>query len=334
MFRRLLSLVLSCTILCTMLCTVFCVLQPSSVQAKGRAAQAEPAEPATFLIRNQSHRDLVAIRISDGTTASFARLDLGPGGEDELENPGGTAEVRLDLGLVLNTWEGVQLNGLQSLTLCSSHENCLIVTGKDGKPVHRQGESKSLLPAKDADPVCSITGLKAGMTMQDACGLMQNYYTMEEDVYLATLGFANIAWSARLYANTEKGEDLENAVLENVELRQKLSPSNLKAVQEALDRLGYTAWQATFPGMELTFSDMTNYTLETRNEILHVCLNTFLRQGRGIGSIMFAPADLIDTLANEDLQSMNIQLFTLSLHRDSDTLILDISAYSTEDMAQ
>lgn len=330
MFRLLLSLVLSCT--------MFCSLQPQSVRARdSRASFEAPAESATILIRNQSHRDLVAIRIFDGTTASFARLDLGPGGEDELENPGGTAEIRLDLGLVLTSWDKVQLDGLQSLTLCPSHENCLIITGRDKNPVHRQGESRSLLPAPNAAPVCSITGFRAGMTMKDACGLMQNYYTMEEDVYLATLGFANIAWSARLYANTERGEELENAVLENVELRQKLSPANLQAVQEALDRLGYTAWQATFPGMELTFSDMAGYTRESRNEILRVCTTSFLHQGRGIGSIMFAPADLMARMSSEnpdDLQGVSTQLFTISLHRDSDTLILDISAYSTEDMLQ
>ena len=158
------------------------------------------------------------------------------------------------------------------------------------------------------------------------------FYTMEEDVYLATLGFANIAWSARLYANTDRGEDLENAVLENVELRQKLTPANLQAVHEALNSLGYVAWQATFPGMELTFSDMVNFTQETRDEILRACTSTFLKQGRGIGSIMFAPKDLMAKLASEDMQSVNTQLFTVSLHRDSDTLILDISAYDMEEM--
>lgn len=299
---------------------------------QGKAQQAANDEPATFLVRNQSHRDLVAIRISDGKTASFARLDLGPGSEDELENPGGRAQIRLDLGLVLDTWEDVNLDAVQSLTLCSAHENCLIVTNRDKSSEHRKGDSKSLLPAPNAAPVCSIDGFKAGMTMKDACGLLQNFYTMEEDVYLATLGFANIAWSARLYANTDRGEDLENAVLENVELRQKLTPANLQAVHEALNSLGYVAWQATFPGMELTFSDMVNFTQETRDEILRACTSTFLKQGRGIGSIMFAPKDLMAKLASEDMQSVNTQLFTVSLHRDSDTLILDISAYDMEEM--
>ncbi len=317
------------------LALIACSLQALPVQAKqARSHQATNDEPATFLIRNQSHRDLVAIRISDGKTASFARLDLGPGSEDELENPGGRAEVRLDLGLVLDTWENVDLDRVQSLTLCSEHENCLLITHKDKTTEHRKGDSKSLLPAPNAAPVCSINGFKAGMTMKDACGLLQNFYTMEEDVYLATLGFANIAWSARLYANTEKGEDLENAVLENVELRQKLTPANLQAVQDALTRQGYAAWQATFPGMELTFSDMLNYSQETRDEILRACTSTFLRQGRGIGSIMFAPRDLMSRLASEEMQSVDTQLFTVSLHRDSDTLILDISAYNMEEMPE
>lgn len=312
-------------------CETVCAAPASQAR---ETLEAEDAAGPTLLVRNKSHRDLVAIRVNDGTTTSFARLDLGPGGENELENPGGVVELRLDLGLQLTTWKDVDLLDVVSLTLCSDHENCLVVVTKDGSSTHLKGEASSLLPDKSAQPVCSLEGFRAGMTMRDACGLMQNFYTMEEDVYLATLGFANIAWAARLYANTEQGETLETAVLENVELRQKLSVPNLQAVMNALKRLGYVPWQAAYPGIELTLTDMGSYSEKARAEVLDTCTDIFLRQGRGIASILYAPKDLIDKLASEEMQSVKTQLYTISMHRDSDTLILDMSAYNVDDVQE
>ena len=301
--------------------------------AAPRVQEEAQAVQNTLLLSNKSHHDLVAIRLSDGTTTSFARMDLGPGSEDELENPGGTVEVRLDLGLSLCTWKDINLSHVQSLTLCPEHETCLIVQRDKGQPLHVRGTRESLLPAADARPVCSLEGFHTGMTMKDACGLIKTYYTMEEDVYLATLGFANQVWSARLYANTDNARELGDAQLENVELRQTLSLPNLKGVLQALARQNYVPWQATFPGIEMTFSEMLNYPPAVHSELIRVCTEAFLKQGRGIASIMFAPKDLVQELATSpEFPQRDTQLYTISLHRDSDTLILDMTAYSVEDL--
>lgn len=311
-------------------------LLPAGAQA-ARHRQAPPAEEAvepdvpTMLVSNRSHHDLVALRINDGSTTSFARMDLYPGSEDEIENPGGTVELRLDLGLQLCTWDRVNLTGVRSIALCSDHEGCLVVDRGDGSaPVHTRGACTSLLPREGAMPVCTLEGFHSGMTMKEACGLINTYYTMETDVYLATVGFANIAWSARLYADTGNVKNVGDAVLENVELRQQISVPNIRAVQMALKRLDYVPWQASFPGIELTFTDMRNLSEKKRQELLELCVSAFLTEGRGTGSVTYVPLRLLEALKAPEVAGLDTQLYTLSLHRDSDTMVLDMSAYTVD----
>ena len=48
---------------------------------------------------------------------------------------------------------------------------------------------------------------------------------------------------------------------------------------------------------------------------------------------MLAPRDLVRELAtSQEFPQRDTQLYTISLHRDSDTLILDMTAYSVEDL--
>ncbi len=296
--------------------------------------QAAPADPdaAVMLLTNESRQDLVAIRISSGETTSFARVDLVPGDEDEVENPGGTASVRLDLGLSLAQWDNVQLDHVLRLALCGSHDCCLAVTRAEGEAAHMKGTSRSLLPPPDSTPACSLDGFHAGMTMMDACGLLRDYDAMEEHIMLAPMGFAGIVWSARLYAGEESGEDLKNTQLESVELRQRLSDDNVNAVLAALARLKYVPWQATFPGAELTFTEMLSYTPGDRGSILNACLKAFRSQSSGSGVIQYVPEALMKTLTSLQVPRGTTQIYTLTLHNDARTLSLDMSAYTFDEL--
>ena len=63
------------------------------------AARDTPEDEKSLTIRNESAEELLSIRFTVGNQANYARLDLLPGGEDQLLNPGGTADLRMDMGL-------------------------------------------------------------------------------------------------------------------------------------------------------------------------------------------------------------------------------------------
>ena len=126
------------------------------------AARDTPEDEKSLTIRNESAEELLSIRFTVGNQANYARLDLLPGGEDQLLNPGGTADLRMDMGLYLWDFNKVRLAGVQSLTLCGEHHPCLLVRGLDGKISHVNGTEKSLLPAEDARPVCALSKFRPG----------------------------------------------------------------------------------------------------------------------------------------------------------------------------
>lgn len=317
--------------ICLMLALMLAAPCPVAARAARKAAP-EPAEPATMLLANKGRQDLVAIRIISNETTSFARMDLAPGEEDEVENPGGTADICLDLGLSLSFWKKVQITGIKSLTLCGDHEACLAVQDMNDKVEHLKGTVRSLMITPGQLPACSLEGFRTGMTMKDACGLLKDYDVMEDDIYLAPMGYANIIWSARLYANRENAASLEDAVLESVELRQTLTPETLEAVLQTLEREHYVPWQATFPGIELTFTDMHGYAEKDRLAILRLCMEAFLHQSRGNCTIQFVPGSLMETLTGMEMPRGDTQIYSLTLHEEAQTLTLDMSAYSFEEL--
>ena len=301
----------------------------------GGRAQAEPESEKpkqSVLVSNRSHSDLVGVRFVQPGGVSLSRLDLAPGMEEDLENPGGEAELRLDLGLELCSWKKVALDGLKALTLCPDHRGCIILEGEAGAPAHLAGECRSLLPGPGATPVCALDKFRPGMTMRDACGLISEAYRADDSAYLASLGYAGLVWSARLYAGgSQSSGDITKEQLEDIELRQTLTPEHLAAVRQTLARQDYVPWQATFPGMELDFADMKGASPEDREALLKASLDLFLKSGRGEASVMFAPRGLLPELATADAPRSDIHLFTLMLRRDSGTMILDMAAYTGEE---
>ena len=295
--------------------------------------QAGPDKPkSAVLISNRSRSDLVGVRFVQPQGVSLSKLDLAPGMEEELENPGGEAELRLDLGLELCTYRKVALDGLKTLTLCPDHRGCIVLKGEAGAPAHLAGECASLLPQPGETPVCALDKFRPGMTMRDACGLISAAYRADDSAYVTSLGYAGLVWSARLYAGgSQAGGDATSERLEDIELRQTLTPEHLAAVRAELARQDFVPWQATLPGMEIDFADMGYAGPGDREALLKACLDLFLKSGKGEASVMFAPRALLPELATADAPREDVYLFTLMLRRDSGTLLLDMAAYTGEE---
>lgn len=284
--------------------------------------------PASLNIRNNTHMELLSIRFSTPSMESFGRLDLPPGGEDTMERPEGTQDLRLDFGLVLWTFSRIELSHLQGITACSEHNGpCLLLRRDKGKVEHRPGQLRSLLP-QDGRPVCSLTSFRPGMKMDDACALLEkNLLTDENGAVLTSLGFANMVWAARL---TPGQGPVRSAVLEHLELRQSLSADHLRALLTTLYQQGYCLWQAEFPGMDFNFTEMTAFDEERRRRILQEGVELMFSTGTGEASIMLAPRALLPALLDAEDPQEDVQLFTVTLRPDSSTLLVDIASYAAE----
>ncbi len=313
----------------------FVFAMTATCHAADAAHEAQAKDQATLIVHNKSHYELVALRITSADTTGFARLDLNPDDEDELENPGGTAAVSIDLGLYLGTWKDIPLDNAQKLTLSGDRGEFLLVQDQAGNETSYKGDLKSLLPEKDARPACSLDGFHTGMTMKQVCGLLENKNEMEDEILLASMGFANTVWSARLFASKDKNGNADDAVLEGVELRQKLTRETLLAVMSDIaKRNHYVPWQASLPGMELTFSDMAGYDDKDKEAILSCALDAYLAHCHGNISVQYVPADVMQKLVNAEVPDKDIQIYTISTHGASQTLIVEMTAYTFEDMRQ
>ena len=127
---------------CRLLVLLTLVLASLIASSPAFAARDTQEDEKSLTIRNESAEELLSIRFTVGNQANYARLDLLPGGEDQLLNPGGTADLRMDMGLYLWDFGKVRLAGIQSLTLCGEHHPCLLVRGLDGKTSHITGTEK------------------------------------------------------------------------------------------------------------------------------------------------------------------------------------------------
>lgn len=303
--------------------------------AEDAVHEPQSKDPATLIVHNNSHYELVALRITSADTTGFARLDLNPDDEDELENPGGTAAVSIDLGLCLGTWDNIPLDNAQKISLSGDRGEYLIVQDQAGHETSYKGELKSLLPEKDALPACSLDGFHTGMTMKQVCGLLENRNEMEDEILLASMGFANTVWSARLFASKDKNGSADDAVLDGVELRQKLTRETLMAVMsDIVKRHQYVPWQASLPGMELTFSDMAGYDEKAKEAILSCALDAYLAHSHGNISIQYVSADVMQKLVSGEVPDKDIQIYTISTHGASQTLIVEMTDYTFEDIKQ
>ena len=296
-------------------------------------AVAAPTAAPRLSISNQTRQDLLNIRFRSGVSVFFLRLDMAPGQRDEVENPGGVADMRVDTGLELWSFRTVPVGETRRMTFCGDHTACMILELQDGIARHVNGTVRDLVPAPGSRPVCELAQFRPGMTMSDVCSLLSMDAPRDDnDAILEGLGFAGQLWAARLIpgaADTD-GEDaksLGREDLEHLELRRPLDRTGVEQLLRALYAQGYTPWQAEFPGLDMDFTEMQDLPAEKRRDALDQALQRFLRTGRGEASIMLAPMAELPALAEADGPRSDVQLFTLTLRPDSGTLLVDVAAY-------
>lgn len=308
-----------------LLCAFLCALSLAQAPAA--------AEDAALTISNQSSGDLLNIRFTSKRNVFFVRLDMQPGGRDEIENPGGTADLRLDTGLALCIFKAVPIGQARRLTFCGDHAACLILDMRNKISRHFSGTVQSLLPGADGRPVCALDQFRPGMRMSEVCGLLGSDPPRDDnDAVLASLGFAGLTWAARLLPGQPPAAGKASAQgpdrLDHLELRRPLNAENLAALLRTLYTQGYRPWQAELPGLDMNFTEMTDLDLVKQKGILQKSLDYFLASGRGEATVMLAPAAMLPALANADAPQNDVQLFTLTLRQASRTLIVDVAAYT------
>ena len=284
-------------------------------------------------ISNQTGHDLINIRFRSGPRVFFLRLDMAPGQRDEVENPGGVADMRVDTGLEFWSFRDVPLGETRSMTFCGQHEACMILESRAGATRHVRGEVRELVPRPGSRPVCELDQFRPGMTMSDVCSLLDPDAPRDDnDAVLEGLGFAGQLWAARLIPGgaTPAGEDVKSLgreYLEHLELRRPLEQDTLDRLLAELQARGLTPWQAEFPGLDMDFTEMPDLSAEKKRELLEQTLRRFLAAGKGEASFMLAPEAELPALADGDEPRSDVQIFTLTLRPASGVLLVDLAAY-------
>lgn len=313
--------------LCLALACLFCFLTAADT------AMAQK-EPDILTVVNQSSRDLLNIRFQNKKEISFIRLDMSPGAQEDIENPGIATELRADTGLYLETFAKVPLNAVQRLIFCGEHSACLILEKSGHKPYHQQGQRLSLLPQDGDRPVCNLEQFSPGMSMRDVCALLSPDLPRDDNEALLTgLGFAGMTWAARLspaHAETDSRQQPApdgQSLLGHLELRRPLEVKDLQKLFLHLYSQGYTPWQAELPGLDMDFTEMADMNAARHKSLLAQALRHFMEVARGEATVMLAPATMLPALADADTPQADVQLFTVTLRQASRILIVDVAAY-------
>ena len=300
------------------------------------SAQAAPTPAARLGISNQTRQDLLNIRFRSGPKVFFLRLDMAPGQRDEVENPGGVADMRVDTGLEFWVFPAVPVGEARRMTFCGDHTACMVLELLDGGSRHVNGEVRNLVPAPGSRPVCELSQFRPGMTMSDVCSLLHPDAPRDDnDAVLEGLGFAGQLWAARLIPGSGGGDAddggdaraVGHEYLEHLELRRPLEKQTLEQLLGTLYGQGLTPWQAEFPGLDMDFTEMPDLSAEKKREVLDEAVRRFLETGRGEASFMLAPQSELPALADADAPRSDVQIFTLTLRPDSGTLLVDLAAY-------
>lgn len=316
-----------------MLCllTITCRMPASAAHV----ARPEP-ERQTLHIVNASGEDVLGIVFQTGQGVRVFRFDMAPGDSETIDNPGGTADVRVDTGLTLWHFAAVPLEDSVRLTLHGVRPPVLELA-KANVDTHRMvGEAQDLLPATNAKPACALQRFRPGMPVQEVCSILGTDTPRDDQgALLASLDFAGLVWAARLISTPPEGEKNRTAaspeVLTHLELRRRLDAATLKAVLHTLYARHYAPWQAELPGLDINFPRMPLESAR-RRELLDTLLTPFLAAGQGEATIMLAPADMLPKLAEADTPpSGDVHLFTVTARLKAHNLIVDVATYQEKD---
>ena len=287
-------------------------------------------EPQILSLVNATGEDVLSMGFQTGRTMHFVRLDMPPGGKDDIENPGALTNLRVDTGLALWLFKDVHLNKAQTLTLRMGDKPVLELAAPKAELPRITGEAQSLLPGPDAGPVCALDRFRPGMPMKDVCALLSATPQRDDnDAVLASLGFAGMVWAARLEPaqRGEKPSSKTPLVLDHMELRRKLDQETLDKLLNALYEQKYSPWQAELPGLDINFTQMPSMDLNKQKDMLRQVLEYFMSASKGEATIMLAPTEMLPKLADADAPSSDVQLFTITLRPASKNLVVDVAAY-------
>ncbi len=291
------------------------------------------ASPKNLTIVNKTEEDLLNISLLRKGATQFVRLDMPPGGSNEIENPGGTAVLRLDTGLALWTFNAVPVGQAASLAFGPRPDQMTLTMAK-GSRHQLSARMQSLLPDENSGPVCTLDQFRPGMSMKDVCALLEKSPPYDDnDAILTSLGFAGMVWAARLLpgqvesgaAGVTRPGNADR--LEHLELRRKLDTTTLNKLLETLYAQGYAPWQAELPGLDMDFVELPKTDTAQHQQMLKQVLDYFLATGQGEATIMLAPAAMLPNLADADTPRQDVQLFTLTLRPASKNLVVDVAAY-------
>lgn len=291
------------------------------------------AEPQSVRLVNGTGEDVLYLRIRQDGLSRLLRLDMPPGGSEEIDVLSGTPDVRVDTGLALWEFKAVPLDGALTLTVVYGEAPALDILRERNSHVHVAGRARDLSPEAWGRPVCALERFRPGMSMQDVCTLLKKDASLASDdngVLRAGLGFAGMLWAARL----ESGQGEDAARLTRLELRRRLDSAEVGRLLSALHAQGYAPWQAEFPGLDMNFSQMPPMTPEGQQDLLDRVLRHFLTAGRGEANIMLAPADLVPSLAVTDTPRGAMQLFTVTLRPASRSLTVVVTAFDEAEAPQ
>jgi hypothetical protein len=307
------------------------LLLPLCTLSTGNAARANPTgerPPQLLRIVNNTGADVLNLCFTRQGRTQYVRLDMPPHGNDMVENPGGSADLRVDTGLALWRFAAVPLGKARALTFDSGEPPALTVALRPEGQRRIAGSVTPLLPGPEHGPVCHLDQFRPGMTMREVCALLDPHPPRDDnDAVLTSLGFAGMVWAARLSPGTEDSGGVGTDRLDHMELRRPLDAPTLDKLLKTLYAQGYAPWQAELPGLDMNFTEMTGRSAERRTALLRRTVDDFLAAGAGEATIMLAPQKLLPVLDDADAPHGDVQLFTLTLRCISRTLIVDVAAY-------
>lgn len=301
-----------------------------------------PASGATLLIQNDTDCEIINILIQPkGGTPFFARLDLLPGDNGEIENPDCTAGLRIDTGLELWTFPEISLQAINKLTFSDSDGITLAAQGPESKNVRSEGIALHLAPAKGDRPVCHLSNLRPAMPMKEVCSFLPSDIAYDDNGALLTgLGFGGMTWASRLIP-AQPGQATEASRLEHMELRRPLTRADLDELLKTLAKQRYMPWQAEFPGKDMDFAETSD---SDAFALLHKSIDDFLASAGSHkkhslpacsqASIIMAPAERLAELNASDEPETDVQIFTIVLRPCTRTLLLDVAAYKGQNQAE
>lgn len=293
-------------------------------------AGAGEASAAALGISNHTDQEIINILLKNPAREFFLRLDLLPLASDEVENPDCVASLRADTGLELWSFPDINLGRATNLDFCGEHPVCLIVSGKD----HVAGVAESLIPDSPGQIVCALDKFRSAMRMSEVCSLLAPDSPRDDNgAILAGLGFADMAWSARLAPEITAENDPQ---LQHIELRRRLNPEDLDKLLQTLAGQGYVIWQAEFPGFHYDYDPTKPAEADLVPQKARAFLAAQAKSGHSDhaagerceeASLLLAPESLLPVLRDSDEPASDVQIFNIILRPCANTLLVDLAAY-------